>query len=78
MADIILNSCLKIKKEFEIKRVVLSGGVFQNTTLLNKTCALLDVNGFEIYTHHRVPPNDGGIALGQAIIAHKMIKQGMI
>jgi hydrogenase maturation protein HypF len=52
--------------------------VFQNTLLLNKTSALLDGSGFKVYTQHRVPPNDGGIALGQAVIANELIKKGKI
>jgi hydrogenase maturation protein HypF len=50
-------------------RVALSGGVFQNGYLVERTAALLEARGFEVYTHQRVPPNDGGIALGQAVIA---------
>ncbi len=69
IADIILKVCLKINKTSGIDRVVLSGGVFQNMLLLNKTFDLLDKRGFKVYSHHRVPPNDGGISLGQAIIA---------
>jgi hydrogenase maturation protein HypF len=76
--QIILNMCLKIRKASGIKRVVLSGGVFQNALLLDNTFAQLDANRFEIFTHERVPPNDGGIALGQAIIANQMIKEGRI
>jgi len=52
-----------------INRVALSGGVFQNRLLSEEMVALLAARGFEVYTHRLVPPNDGGIALGQAVIA---------
>ncbi|BBY79010.1 carbamoyltransferase [Mycolicibacterium pulveris] len=50
--------------------VVLSGGVFQNPTLLRLALQGLQDNGFEAITHHRVPPNDGGIALGQLLVGN--------
>ncbi|GAH12059.1 unnamed protein product, partial [marine sediment metagenome] len=50
--------------------VALSGGVFQNRLLLRKTINLLENNGFQVFTHRQVPCNDGGIALGQAVIAN--------
>lgn len=78
MSHIVLNVCLRIREIRGINCVVLSGGVFQNALLLDKTFALLNASGFRIYTHHRVPPNDGGIALGQAIIADKWIKIGRV
>lgn len=49
--------------------VTLSGGVFQNGYLVEKAAALLEARGFRVHTHQRVPPNDGGIALGQAAMA---------
>jgi hydrogenase maturation protein HypF len=47
------------------QRVVLSGGCFQNKYLTERTIATLRAEGFQPYWHQRVPPNDGGIALGQ-------------
>ncbi len=51
------------------KRVVLSGGVFQNALLLSSTRTALLKDGFEVYSHQLIPPNDGGIALGQILVA---------
>ena len=50
-------------------KIVLSGGVFQNKYLLERTVKRLAAEGFQPYWHQRVPPNDGGIALGQAVAA---------
>jgi hydrogenase maturation protein HypF len=50
--------------------VALSGGVFQNALLLQLTLKGLRTNGFQVITHRRVPPNDGGIALGQLLIGN--------
>jgi len=49
--------------------VILSGGVWQNITLLQKTVTLLIKDGFTVHIHRLVPCNDGGLALGQAVIA---------
>jgi hydrogenase maturation protein HypF len=53
----------------KMKQVVLSGGVFQNRYLTERAAAALESRGFAVYTHQRVPPNDGGIALGQAVMS---------
>jgi hydrogenase maturation protein HypF len=54
-----------------IERVVLSGGCFQNRYLTERTIARLQKEGFKPYWHQRVPPNDGGIALGQIYACNK-------
>jgi hydrogenase maturation protein HypF len=74
IAKIILNMCLKIRKTSGLDRVALSGGVFQNSLLLENTYVLLNQNNFRVFTQHRVPPNDGGISLGQVVIANEQIK----
>ena len=61
--------CRLIASETGIYQVALSGGVFQNRLLLNKTASLLEKSGFQVFIHRQVPCNDGGISLGQAVIA---------
>jgi hydrogenase maturation protein HypF len=62
--------CRRIADETGIEQVALSGGVFQNRLLLRKTVSLLESNGFQVFTHSQVPCNDGGISLGQAVVAN--------
>ncbi len=69
LAMMCLDACKLIRHEQGIKTVALSGGVWQNITLLKKTTALLSSVGFEILVHHQVPTNDGGISLGQLMVA---------
>jgi len=66
----ILEICQTISKMTGIKEAALSGGVFQNRLLLGKARAMLESAGLRVYTHHQVPCNDGGISLGQAVIAN--------
>jgi hydrogenase maturation protein HypF len=54
--------------------VVLSGGCFQNRILLEGTVTELKKKDFEVYYHSQVPTNDGGVSLGQAVIAGSMMK----
>jgi hydrogenase maturation protein HypF len=63
---------LEVAASAGLKQTVFSGGVFQNRYLTERTAAVLESQGFTVYTHRQVPPNDGGIALGQA--AMSMVK----
>jgi hydrogenase maturation protein HypF len=65
LAQIILG----IAERAGFERVVMSGGVFQNRTLVETAVPLLQRAGFRVFTHQRIPPNDGGISLGQAMVA---------
>ncbi len=69
IARLIAEVCRDISARTGLKKAVLSGGVFQNRLLLRKSIPRLESAGFEVYTHHQVPCNDGGISLGQAAIA---------
>jgi hydrogenase maturation protein HypF len=69
LAQIVLVVCQAIRMETGVNTVVLSGGVWQNIVLLDKTFKLLQGDNYTTLTHLRIPPNDGGIALGQAAIA---------
>jgi hydrogenase maturation protein HypF len=69
MAEMVVQMCRRLAKTSGIKKVALSGGVFQNRLLLRLTAAALEEAGFEVLTHSQVPTNDGGVSLGQAVIA---------
>ena len=66
LAEQILAACEAAEQETGIKKVALSGGVFQNRLLLELVDDGLAERGFEVLKHSLIPPNDGGIALGQA------------
>jgi hydrogenase maturation protein HypF len=71
VAQAILEVSESIRKETSLEKVVLSGGVFQNKYLLEKTIQKLTQKMFKVYTNHQVPVNDGGISLGQLVVASK-------
>jgi len=75
MAEAIVEVCRRLRAEEKLNRVCLSGGTFQNMKLLARTLAGLRRLDFEVFIHARVPPNDGGIALGQAVIATEMLRR---
>ncbi|MCJ7763863.1 MAG: carbamoyltransferase HypF, partial [Dehalococcoidales bacterium] len=70
VAEIIARTCRIISEKTGITSVALSGGVFQNRLLFNLAIDGLEKEGFKVFSHQTVPCNDGGIALGQAVIAH--------
>lgn len=69
VANVILDVCKLARNETGIETVGLTGGVFQNVLLVRLAKQKLQRNGFRVLTHSIVPPNDGGIALGQAMVA---------
>ena len=70
VAHMIFDMCRLIAKKTGINQIALSGGVFQNRLLLRKVIPLLESVGFAMLIHKQVPCNDGGISLGQAVIAN--------
>ena len=66
LAEQIVAVCMEARKSSGRNKVALSGGVFQNRLLLRLTEERLGQEGFEVLRHHMIPPNDGGIAIGQA------------
>ncbi len=73
LVEMIRNVVSRIREERGLNRVALSGGVFQNMFLLERICQKLLSERFEVLTHHKVPTNDGGIAVGQAAIANAKV-----
>lgn len=69
VAEFTLNLCGKIRENTGINKIALSGGVFQNRYLTEKIISLLEKDDFQVYIQRKVPPNDGGISLGQAVVA---------
>jgi hydrogenase maturation protein HypF len=74
VVSMIVAVCKEMRQTFGIQEVALSGGVWQNRTLFQKTVPSLQANGFKVLTHAKVPSNDGCIALGQAVIAINKLK----
>jgi hydrogenase maturation protein HypF len=70
VAEMIASSCKLLRRRHHVKKVVLSGGVFQNRLLLKKARELLAKSDFKIYSSVNVPTNDSGIPIGQAAIAN--------
>jgi hydrogenase maturation protein HypF len=70
IARMIHEMCRLTADKTGIGQVALSGGVFQNRLLLKKTINLLESSGFQVFTHSQVPCNDGGVSLGQAVVAN--------
>ncbi len=68
VADLIVQLSLRWRYQEGLNTVALSGGVFQNMTLLRQAVTGLRANNFTVLSHRLVPPNDGGLALGQAVV----------
>jgi hydrogenase maturation protein HypF len=73
VADIAIGLCKYARTKTSLNEVGLSGDIWQNQILLDLVRAGLDHEGFTVYVHHQVPANDGGLALGQAVVAHHVI-----
>jgi hydrogenase maturation factor HypF (carbamoyltransferase family) len=70
----VMGVCLYVKYDTGLTRVALSGGVFQNAILSELCENALAAAGFSVYVHARLPPNDGGISTGQALVAREVVR----
>jgi hydrogenase maturation protein HypF len=73
--QLVKDVCTTIEKQTGIRTIVLSGGVWQNMYLLSRILPLLETSGFRVLIHHQVPTNDGGVSLGQAVVAGQKKKE---
>jgi len=74
MVECIYQICKQIRETQGIEKVALGGGVFQNLYLLERTIDKLSEEGFHVYYHKKVPTNDGGISLGEAVVANEVLE----
>jgi len=74
IARMVYEVCIRARDDYGVTQVVLSGGVWQNVTLLHITQELLAQQHFNVFIHHQVPTNDGGLALGQLAVAMHRIR----
>ena len=78
VVEVIAGVCSRLRANFGLDAVVLSGGVFLNALLTDETTVRLGRDGFRVYRHRRVPPNDGGLSLGQlAVAAARATREGV-
>ncbi|MGO9244117.1 MAG: carbamoyltransferase HypF, partial [Verrucomicrobiia bacterium] len=75
IAASVLDTCRFLRGQRNLNVVALSGGVFQNELLLRRTVEALQSRHFRVFTNTAVPPNDGGLALGQAAVAAERMKR---
>ncbi|MDZ7267532.1 MAG: carbamoyltransferase HypF [candidate division KSB1 bacterium] len=75
MAELFVRAACAARELTGIARVGLSGGVYQNTLFFHRMTARLQAEGFEVLSHQQVPTNDGGLALGQVVIADALAGQ---
>ena len=76
IVEMLAEMCVKARQHTGLQTVALSGGVFQNRLLLERLITVLKQSAFQVYTNRRVPPNDGGLALGQLAIAAALVSKG--
>jgi len=74
IVTMIVDICSTVRDDSRINKVALSGGCFQNIYLLSESINRLTNKGFEVFHHRKVPTNDGGISLGQALVANERLK----
>jgi hydrogenase maturation protein HypF len=78
MSGLLVEVATRVREREGLNSVALSGGTWQNLLLLTRTREALLEAGFEVLVHRRVPANDGGISLGQAVIANQAVRAGSV
>ncbi len=76
LARAVTRACAMVREATGVNQVALSGGVFLNAVLLRQCLSLLEADDFRVYVHRQVPPNDGGLSLGQAAVAAAGMEDG--
>jgi len=76
VAKLAVDVSTAVRAQTDVHEVALSGGVWQNVALLQRAIPRLEKAGFHVIQHKQVPPNDGGLALGQLIVAAKQYENG--
>jgi hydrogenase maturation protein HypF len=74
IAELLAAACVRVREQTDLNQVALSGGVFQNRLLLEQLVARLEGLEFQVYLNRRVPANDGGLSLGQLVVAAASLK----
>ena len=74
LSEAIGEICGKLREQYQSNLVAISGGVFQNTVLVERTLIILRQKGFQVFANMAVPPNDGSISLGQAYIGKEYLE----
>ena len=75
VAAMVVDACARLRETTGLNQIALSGGVWQNLLLLERTVQGLESAGFQALIHHQVPANDGGLALGQAAVAAARLRR---
>ena len=75
LAQLVEAACVRVRDRFGVSTVALTGGCYQNLLLLSLSESRLKAKGFRVLTHSLVPPNDGGVSLGQAVVADRWMRR---
>ena len=76
LAAAVVEGCRRVRAAHDVHVVVLTGGCFQNRLLTEQARDGLAAEGFDVLLHRLVPPNDGGVSLGQAVVAARRLQEG--
>jgi hydrogenase maturation protein HypF len=75
LAEVFIETAQRARDTFKLNHVALSGGVYQNTLFLEYLVRRLEAASFQVWIHERVPTNDGGLALGQVVVANAKLQR---